>query len=173
MPYAGSGASAFILLPAKSDAKSDDSTEAVSPLEHLEDALTVAELENRLSELSPKRLNVYLPRFSITSNLSLGEALQGLGMSLPFQPDADFSGITAADQLNIGKVLQDARIDFDEGGTEATVVTVVTMVGRGISQKPAPPAVLFKADRPFMFLVRENSTGSILFMGRVTQPIQD
>ena len=173
MPYAGGRASAFILLPAKSDSESDDSTEAVSPLEHLEDALTVAELDNRLSALSPKRLNVYLPRFSITSNLALGEALQGLGMSLAFQLDADFSGITAADQLNIGRVLQDARIDFDEGGTEAAVVTVVTTVGRGISQKPPPPPVLFKADRPFMFLVRENSTGSILFMGRVTEPLED
>jgi serpin B len=99
--------------------------------------------------------------------------LQGLGMSLPFQHDADFSGITDADRLNIGEVLQDARIDFDEGGTEAAVVTVVTMRTRGISQEPAPPSVLFKADRPFMFLVRENSTGSILFMGRVIDPVDD
>ena len=173
MPYAGGRASAFILLPAKSDAESDDSTEPVSPLEHLESTLTAAELDDRLNALSPKSLKVYLPRFSITSNLSLGGVLQGLGMSLPFQLDADFSGITDADRLNIGKVLQDARIDFDEGGTEAAVVTVVTMLTRGISQEPAPPSVLFKADRPFMFLVRENSTGSILFMGRVIDPVDD
>ena len=173
MPYAGGRASAFILLPAKSDFESDDSTERVSPLEHLEETMTAAELDNRLSALSPKKLRVHLPRFSITSNLSLGGALQSLGMSLPFQLDADFSGITSADQLNIGEVLQDARIDFDEGGTEAAVVTVVTMLTRGISQEPAPPPVVFKADRPFMFLVRENTLGSILFMGRVTQPIED
>jgi serpin B len=175
MPYAGGRASAFILLPAKSDSESDsdDSTESVSPLEHLEDTLTAAGLDERLNALSLKSLKVYLPRFSITSNLSLGEVLQGLGMPLPFQLDADFSGITDADRLNIGEVLQDARIDFDEGGTEAAVVTVVTMRTRGISQEPAPPSVLFKADRPFMFLVRENSTGSILFMGRVIDPVDD
>lgn len=173
MPYAGGRASAFILLPAKSESESDDSTEPVSPLDHLEDTLTAAELDDRLNDLSPKSLKVYLPRFSITSNLSLGGVLQGLGMILPFQLDADFSGITDADRLNIGKVLQDARIDFDEGGTEAAVVTVVTMLTRGISQKPAPPSVIFKADRPFMFLVRDNSTGSILFMGRVIDPVDD
>jgi len=50
---------------------------------------------------------------------------------------------------------------------------VVTMLTRGISQKPAPPSVIFKADRPFMFLVRDNSTGSILFMGRVIDPVDD
>ena len=173
MPYAGGRASAFILLPAKSESESDDSTEPVSPLDHLEDTLTAAELDDRLNDLSPKSLKVSLPRFSITSNLSLGGVLQGLGMILPFQLDADFSGITDADRLNIGKVLQDARIDFDEGGTEAAVVTVVTMLTRGISQNPAPSPVVFKADRPFMFLVRENTHGSILFMGRVTEPIED
>jgi serpin B len=173
LPYAGGRASAFILLPAKSGSESNDSTEGLSPLEHLEETLTAAELGKRLSALSSKRLSVSLPRFSITSNLSLGGALQGLGMTLAFQHDADFSGITTADQLNIGEVLQDARIDFDEGGTEATVVTVVTMLTRGISQKPAPAPVVFKADRPFMLLVRENTIGSILFMGRVTEPIED
>ena len=94
-------------------------------------------------------------------------------MSLPFQLGADFSGITDADRLNIGEVLQDARIDFDEGGTEASVVTVVTMLGRGGSQRPMRQPAVFKADRPFMFLVRENSTGSILFMGRVIDPVDD
>ena len=173
MPYAGGMASAFILLPARSDAESDESTEAVSPLERLEDTLTAAELDDRLSALSRKQLKVYLPRFSITSNLSLGGMLQGLGMSLPFQHAADFSGITDADRLNIGEVLQDARIDFDEAGTEAAVVTVVTMLTRGISQNPPPSPPVFRADRPFMFLVRENTTGSILFMGRVTEPTED
>ncbi|HAW96305.1 MAG TPA: hypothetical protein DCX60_08515 [Phycisphaerales bacterium] len=173
LPYAGGGASAFILLPARSDSESDESAGAVSPLERLEDTLTAAELDGRLSALSPKHLKIYLPRFSITSNLSLGELLRGLGMSLPFQSGADFSGITDADELNIDEVLQDARIDFDEGGTEAAVVTVVTVTGRGISQKPPPPPPVFKVDRPFMFLVRENTTGSILFMGRVTEPIED
>ena len=175
MPYAGGGASAFILLPATSDStsKTDDSAEEVSALENLEATLTVEELDDRLRALSPKKLSVFLPRFSITSNLSLSGALQSLGMSLPFQLDADFSGITSADQLNIGEVLQDARIDFDEGGTEAAVVTVVTMRTRGIAQEPASPPVVFKADRPFMFLVRENTLGSILFMGRVTRPIED
>ena len=173
LPYSGGRASAFILLPAKSDSESDDPTEAVSPLEHLEDTLTAAELGDRLNELSSKSLKVYLPRFSITSNLSLAGALQAMGMSLPFQLDADFSGITDADRLNIGEVLQDARIDFDEGGTEASVVTVVTMMGRGSSQSPTRQPAVFKADRPFMFLVRENATGSILFMGRVTEPIDD
>ena len=173
LPYAGGGASAFILLPARSDAESGESAEAVSPLERLEDTLTAAGLDDRLSALSRQQLKIYLPRFSITSNLSLSGLLQEVGMSLPFQPGADFSGITDADQLNIGEVLQDARIDFDEGGTEAAVVTVVTVIGRGISQKPPPPPPVFKADRPFMFLVRENTTGSILFMGRVTEPIED
>lgn len=172
MPYEGDGASAFILLPARSDSDLDDSTPSSSPLERLEESLTVGVLEKRLNGLSRTMLSVHLPRFSITSNLSLRQPLQTLGMSLPFQTDADFSGMTSADRLKIDQVLQDARIDFDEGGTEAAVVTVVTLVGRSISKQPKPPIPEFRADRPFMFLIRENTTGSILFMGRVTDPVE-
>ena len=170
MPYQGGGASAFILLPAPRPFDSDGTVET---LKRLEDGLTGPELEKRLNGLSPARISVHLPRFSITSNISLGEHLLALGLSLPFQNDADFSGITSADDLHIDKVLQDARIDIDEAGSEAAAVTVVTLVGRGAPREPEPPAVVFRADRPFMFLIRENSTGSILFMGRVSQPRED
>ena len=167
MPYEGGGASAFILLPAPGVSGSDGSIDA---LRRFERGLTGPELEKRLEGLSQAMISVHLPRFSIASNIALGEHLQALGLSLPFQNDADFSGITTADQLQIDKVLQDAKIDFHEGGTEAVVVTVVTLVGRGAPRKPEPPTVVFRADRPFMFLIRENSTGAILFMGRVSEP---
>lgn len=80
---------------------------------------------------------------------------------------ADFAGMDGRpDWLFIGAVIHKAFVDVNEEGTEAAAATAVTMMARGTS---APPPV-FRADHPFVFLIQESQTGSILFMGRVTDP---
>jgi serpin B len=169
LPYHGGGASAFVLLPAAAQPAHGDESEG-GALERMVASLDASSLQQRLNALSSEKLSVYLPRFSIRSELDLAGLLQSLGMSLPFSLDADFSGMTTYDDLHIDKVLQDAWIDLDESGTEAAAVTSVSMNTRGAPRSPGKLPNVFRADRPFMFLIRENSTGSILFMGRVSEP---
>ena len=92
--------------------------------------------------------------------------LKDLGMPDAFTPAADFSGMDGFIWLYIGYVLHKAFIDVNEEGTEAAAATAVIMKGRSL---PASPVVV-RADHPFIFLIRDNDTGSILFMGRVTDP---
>ena len=94
----------------------------------------------------------------------LNEALQKLGMVEAFSADrADFSGM-AADPLHVAAVVQKAFVDVNEVGTEAAAATGVVMQARSTG---APP---FRADRPFLFLIRDVNHGTILFMGRVMNP---
>jgi serpin B len=83
---------------------------------------------------------------------------------------ADFSGMTGNRELCISAVIHKAFIDLDEQGTEAAAATAVVM-HRAIMPAPDPvPPPVFRADHPFIFLIRDNRSGSILFMGRVTDP---
>ena len=79
---------------------------------------------------------------------------------------ADFSGMTGTKELFISAVLHKAFVEVNEEGTEAAAATGVVI---GLKSKPAPPPV-FRADHPFVFMIRDNATGSILFIGRVADP---
>ena len=93
--------------------------------------------------------------------------LQALGMRDAFEPrTADFSGIDGTRDLLISGVFHKAFVDVYEEGTEAAAATGVVV---GVTSMPPPPEI-FRADRPFLFLIREKATGSILFMGRLTEP---
>ena len=92
-----------------------------------------------------------------------------MGMPLAFSGDsADFSGITGRRDLCISKVIHQALIEVDETGTEAAAATAVTMVCT--ASRIQPDIKIFRADHPFIFMIRENTTGSILFMGRIMNP---
>ena len=113
--------------------------------------------------------NVYLqlPKFKFETFKLLNDPLSSLGMGIAFSDAADFTRINPAGNLFISRVLHKTFIDVNEEGTEAAAVTAVEIEltsagGSGLTH--------FIADKPFLFVIRENSTGSILFMGRLSQP---
>jgi serpin B len=155
LPYVGEDASMIVLLPRERDG-----------LAALEAALTVQNLDRWTSGLSPDTVEVFLPAFEVTFPVRLDEALQSLGMVDAFSgARADFSGMDDSRGLFIGAVLHKAFVAVNEEGTEAAAATAV-VVGRGM---PMPPPV-FRADHPFLFLIREKRMGSVLFLGRVVNP---
>jgi serpin B len=110
-----------------------------------------------------------LPKFKMTQQFQLQSALGSMGMPLAFGAQADFSGITGNRDLLISAVIHKAYVDVNEEGTEAAAATAVVMRGNmARMQEPATP--VFRADHPFIFLIRDNRSGGILFMGRVADP---
>jgi serpin B len=100
----------------------------------------------------------------------LAGTLQAMGMSDAFSPQADFSGMTTAEKLCISDVIHKSFVAVDEEGTEAAAATAVIMKGaNGGGGMPEEPKV-FTADHPFVFLIRHNGTGAILFAGRLAAP---
>jgi serpin B len=87
-----------------------------------------------------------------------------MGMPQAFTPDADFSGMTGTKRLSIARVIHKALVEVNEEGTQAAAASAAIMT------KSVPRVREFIADHPFLFLIRERSTGTILFMGRVTDP---
>jgi serpin B len=158
LPYAGNDLSMVVLLPREADG-----------LAELEEGLTAENLVRWTGALWAREVQVSLPRFEITFPFSLKEVLQAMGMVDAFCGDADFSGMDGTRSLYLAEVLHKAFVAVNEEGTEAAAATAAIMVTKGM---PLPPAV-FCADHPFVFLIRENHTGSILFLGRVMNPSQD
>jgi serpin B len=163
MPYEKDEISMLILLP-----------DNIDGLPALERSLTAANLDKWIASLSyAHEVIVSLPRFKITQQFELSSTLEGLGMKTAFDGNiADFSAMTGDKSLVISAAIHKAYIDLDENGTEAAAATAVVMematAMRPLS--PPPPPIIFTADHPFLFLIRENASGAILFMGRVTDP---
>jgi len=109
-----------------------------------------------------------LPRWKFRVGAPLKEALTGLGMTTAFDPDAaDFSGMTTAEQLFVGNVLQQVFIAVDEAGTEAAAATAVLM---GVTSAPVQPPEPLVVDRPFLFVIHDVEHGTPLFLGKVVDP---
>lgn len=157
LPYGGEELSMVVVLPRDAQA-----------LAALERDLTLEQLQRWARGGRRQEVHVFLPRFRIESQFSLGEALQAMGMTDAFSDDADLSGIARVEQLAISAVLHKAFVDVNEEGTEAAAATAV-IVGVTAAPPPSEPAV-FRADHPFLFLIRENRSGAILFLGRVSAP---
>lgn len=121
---------------------------------------------NNLSDrLADEKVDLYLPKFKTTYSKQLNDVLIDMGMSIAFTPvKADFSRMSNKSAF-ISLVNQDTYIATDEAGTEAAAVTSVDV--SLTSARPAPQKIIFKANRPFVYMIQENSTGSILFMGAV------
>ena len=152
LPYEGSGLSMVILLPDSMDGLTD-----------LERSLTGESVRSWIQELigvQPSEIAVHLPRFSTSAEFELAEVLTAMGMPGAFT-GADFSGMTGNRDLSISEVVHKAYVDVNEEGTEAAAATGVVMKRGG---------AVFLVDRPFLFLIRENDTGSILFIGRIIDP---
>jgi serpin B len=112
---------------------------------------------------------VWLPKTDLTCKLDLGETLQKLGMKTPFSNQADFSGIDTEEALKIENVVHKTALKMDEVSTKAAAATAIGMA-RITSIGMPDPVNEFRADRPFLALIRDNQTGLILFMGRINDP---
>ena len=123
-------------------------------------------------------VEIHLPKFRITLAAELTESLSTLGMPLAFDRDrADFSGINGLtpphrDSLSLSAVVHKAFVEVNEEGTEAAAATVVGVVERA-SGGPRVPPLVFRADHPFLFAIRDLYSGMILFTGRVMDPTRD
>ena len=111
-----------------------------------------------------------LPRFNMTQQFELNSALAKMGMPQAFSNAADFSGMTGKPGFTISAAIHKAYIDVNEKGTEAAAATSTVMRATAMRREVPIPPIEFRADHPFLFLIRDTRSGSILFMGRVADP---
>lgn len=156
LPYQGAEVSMLLILPDEGQ------------FEAIESQLDASMIDTILGELSYGQVELSLPRWTNETSFELNTALQSLGMVDAFDGDrADFSGMTGARDLFIGAVLHKAFVAVDEVGTEAAAATVVVMK---LTSAPIGEPFVFRADRPFLYLIHDGQTGSVLFLGRVLNP---
>lgn len=154
-PYRGGLLSALFLLPPASK----------GALENLEASLTAKKLNPYRAKLDLSLVNIEIPRFEIGSDFRFEPALKALGMSRAFTPTPDFVKL-GRPEWKLTFVRQKALIQLNEAGTQAAAATV----GGGMFGGPRNEPYLFRADRPFLLLIQEESTGLILFIARITEP---
>ena len=136
----------------------------------IESQLSTEKLTDWRAALAEREVRVCLPKFKLTWGAArLNEPLQALGMADAFSDArADFSGMDGQrNWLYIGLVLHKAFVEVNEEGTEAAAATAVVAKARAV--RPTPPPE-FRADHPFLFLIQEEETGAILFLGRMADP---
>jgi serpin B len=156
LPYQGEEVSMLIILPKEKDG-----------LTRVEEGLSTGAVADWIGALRSKEVEVHLPKFKVETSLgSLRETLSALGITDAFDPErADFSGISA-EPLFISDAVHKAFVQVDEEGTEAAAATGMIMNTTSIT----PPPKVFRANRPFIFLIRAKESGDILFIGKVCNP---
>ncbi len=158
LPYKGDDLSMVVLLP-----------RGGHTLAEIEEQLTAEKFRYWSNLTGPSEVRVFLPRFKMTSKFSLNEILADMGMPDAFGGKADFSGMDGTKMLYISAVLHKAFVEVNEEGTEAAAATGVVMTLKAMPPRPNE----FRADRPFVFVIKDNHTGSVLFVGRVTDPTKE
>jgi serpin B len=153
LPYVGKRASMVIFLPKKIDG-----------LEAFEKEWTADKLDRWLAQMKPQPVDVFLPRFQFSSEARLDQTLSEMGMDRAFRADkADFSRM-GSDRSWIDAAVHKAVVEVNEKGTEGSAATALVGVGGKVEMAE------FKADHPFAFLIRDNRSGAVLFLGRVVNP---
>lgn len=155
LPFKGDRLELVVLLP-----------DAVDGLDAMSKQLTPQRLTETLAALQPATVDVKLPRFAFTYEANLVPTFQQLGVKRLFTGNAEL-GALAAEPLKVDAILHKARVEVYEEGAEAAAATAVVMTEGAIE---APPTPRFHADHPFLFLIRDTTTGAILFMGRLSDP---
>jgi len=159
LPYAGDHLSMDILLPHESGG-----------LKGMEDQLNENNIDRWLAQTRERKVAVFLPKFKLAAQINLAKRLAEMGITDAFSPLANFSGMDGARDLFISAVVHKAFIDVDEEGIEAAAATGVAI--RSMAVMMPQPIPIFRADHPFIFLIRDNHSGSILFLGRLADPTQ-
>jgi serine protease inhibitor len=162
LPYKGKELSMVLLVPQDPDG-----------LDAVERSLTSANLLAWLTKLESRDMNVQMPKFKLeTDYQNMEKTLQAMGMVRAFSPtDALFEGICANEALYLSTVCHKAFVEVTEKGTEAAAATAIGMkLGSAPPDQPFTPT--FRADKPFLFAIRDVKSGMILFLGRIMNPIQ-
>lgn len=154
LPYVGNQLSMVLVLP-------------VNPV-----ALdfAVAAVPNIAATTTTRKVTLSMPKFDIETMAELSTLLSAMGMPSAFTDSADFSGMTSEEKLVVGAVIHQANITVDEAGTEAAAATAVVMRATS-APMPSEPVVL-TLDRPFVFAIRDNPTGAVLFLGHIGDPTE-
>ena len=179
--YPGAKGFAMLELPYKGD---DISMVLIAPNAHdglgvIEKKLTTDNLAAWIGKLQKRKTNVFLPKFKLETKYEMNDTLKAMGMARAFTDPrspkgADFTGMCASKdprhRLYITKVIHKAFVEVNEKGTEAAAATG-GMMAVSVSRPPTVPFTpTFQADRPFLFVIRDKQTNSILFMGRINNP---
>jgi serpin B len=151
LPYQGEKFSMLILLP-----------KDVDGMDSLEESLSVDNLNKWKGELRKMQTKVHMPKFKLETEYDLKSVLHDMGIYDAFD-NADFTGISNSG-LHIEKAVHKAFVEVNEEGTEAAAATGIAMLESGPLE--------FTVDRPFIFIIQDNETGSILFIGKVVDPLQ-
>ncbi|NWH64289.1 A1AT protein, partial [Geococcyx californianus] len=154
IPYKGN-TSALFILP-------DEGT-----MKQVEDALLKETVSNWIQSLKKRKIYLDLPRFSISASYDVKSLFNKMGVTEVFSDQADLSGVAENTLLKVSKAIHKAMVDVRENGTEAAAVTVIGIVPLS-AEIPPPPRIKF--NRPFLMIILENITKSILFMGKIMNP---
>lgn len=152
IPFEGDKTSLIIALPNKANGLAD-----------LEKSLNPEKIKTWISKMSPQEFTLTLPRIEMDERADLADIMIKMGMSKAFSAEADFSGMTGERGLFISKVIHQATLKINEEGVEAAAATALTFKRSAMTRR-------LTVDRPFMFMIRHKETGSILFMGRMSNP---
>ncbi len=152
LPYKGNDLSMIIILPKENN---------ISVVESQLNQLNLTKWINDLNEIE---ININIPKFKFETEYTLNDVLEDMGMKDAFIPGiADFSGMDNTTDLYISNVLHKAFVEVNEEGTEAAAATAVIVATKAITD-------IFNADHPFVFLIRQEETGAIIFMGKIMNP---
>ncbi|UCG87709.1 MAG: serpin family protein [Gemmatimonadota bacterium] len=154
LPYGGEAYSMTILLPP-----------TATQIDSLVDQLTQENWSEWVGQIHTEEIHVSIPKFTLEYEIKLNDALTALGMGIAFSDTADFTRMYAPGEIFISEVKHKTFVDVNEEGTEAAAATSVGMA-------PTSMPLSFIVDRPFVFVIRERLSGTILFMGKVVDPTQ-
>lgn len=153
LPYHGGSVSMLVALP------TDEST----PLSAIIPHISTKTLQSWMT-MNPKRVQLILPKFTVEADADLKDPLRNLGITDMFDSSkANFTKITRSEQVYVSHMLQKAKIEVKEDGTKASAATTAILIARS-----SPP--WFIVDRPFLFFIRHNPTGAVLFTGQINKP---
>ena len=160
MPYEGGRLSMLVILPDDRDGMGS-----------LEEAISAGQIGQWRQEMRPQKVDVLVPKFTTKTQYDLEKPLSSLGMTDVFDRNlADLSGIADVGpgrNLYVSSAFHDAYVGVNEQGTEAAAVTTVSI---NLDSAPYPSPPRFVADHPFIFIVQDDESGTILFMGRLSDP---
>ncbi|MBE9517311.1 MAG: serpin family protein, partial [Bacteroidetes bacterium] len=159
LPYSDSSFSMLVMLPQQGNSVSS-----------LIESLDVSTWDSWFEHSQRLGVRVVLPKFKYEFKDLLNDPLKTLGLGVAFSDNADFSRIVPDRSLCISRVIHQTFIDVQEEGTEAAAATIVEI--KELSS-PGGASITFHADHPFLYLIKENSTGAIVFMGKVGRPMYD
>ena len=157
LPYRASTLSLLVVLPVG---------QSVATLQR---RLDPSQLARIVRGLAPRPVRLSVPRFHLATHIELNSSLESLGMPDAFSARANFSGITKAQALQLGVVDHAADFTVEEQGTIAAAATIVTAEPTA-ARVLVPAPIPFDANRPFLFFLRDDHSGAVLFAGRMTEP---